>query len=299
MHKIGRESDFLIFEAEEQAVSQLEEVSVPVSYRPTPSPPPLSIGGTVRHRAVIAPLLLSTIAVISIISFSAYVGFVNRNNGRPLANKELASDRLLATHVVSEKLEVGSISSSDNLTVAGPSQFHGITNNGSLIQNGTAVFSGTLTQEIGDAEFKGALNVKGQTTLGGLTGGAASVSSLLVKGATTSQSLTVNQGLTVADGGLTVSGGNAALAGNLSVNGPINGLTIGDGVISVGTWKASVIGSQFGGTGLNSSSSTGVPSLSSGTWSISSLLGTSLGGTGLNSSSSTGVPSLSSGTWSI
>lgn len=65
------------------------------------------------------------------------------------------------------------------------------------------------------------------------------------------------------------------------------------------TWHGVAVAPQFGGTGLNSSSSTGVPSVSSGTWSIASLLSSLLGGTGLNTSASTGYPSISSGTWSV
>jgi hypothetical protein len=51
-----------------------------------------------------------------------------------------------------------------------------------------------------------------------------------------------------------------------------------------------------GGLGINTSASTGVPSVSSGTWSINSVLSALLGGTGLNESSATGVVTYSSGT---
>src|SRR5579875_1009678 len=44
---------------------------------------------------------------------------------------------------------------------------------------------------------------------------------------------------------------------------------------------------------------TGVPSISSGTWSVGATLAPSLGGTGLNTATATGVPSISSGTWSV
>ena len=43
------------------------------------------------------------------------------------------------------------------------------------------------------------------------------------------------------------------------------------GTVTSGTWNGTAVGSQYGGTGINSSASTGMPSLSSGTWSISSL----------------------------
>ena len=69
--------------------------------------------------------------------------------------------------------------------------------------------------------------------------------------------------------------------------------------ITNGTWNGTAISSTYGGTGLNSSISTGVPSISSGTWSVSSTLTATLGGTGLNTSASTGIPTLSAGVWSI
>lgn len=71
------------------------------------------------------------------------------------------------------------------------------------------------------------------------------------------------------------------------------------GAITVGTWNATAVGAQWGGTGLNTSVSTGVPIISSGTWSVASALGAGMGGTGLNTSASTGVATVSSGVWSI
>ncbi|MBI2900333.1 MAG: shufflon system plasmid conjugative transfer pilus tip adhesin PilV [Planctomycetes bacterium] len=46
------------------------------------------------------------------------------------------------------------------------------------------------------------------------------------------------------------------------------------------TWNGSAIGAAYGGTGLNTSGSSGVPTISSGTWSINSALPVSRGGTG-------------------
>ena len=54
------------------------------------------------------------------------------------------------------------------------------------------------------------------------------------------------------------------------------------GTIATGTWQATAIGSQWGGTGQNFSSSTGIPSLSSGAWSVSTtptFTGTNISGT--------------------
>lgn len=44
--------------------------------------------------------------------------------------------------------------------------------------------------------------------------------------------------------------------------------------INSGTWHAALIGSAYGGTGLNTSTSTGFPYVSSGTWSVSNTLST-------------------------
>ncbi|EKE18747.1 MAG: hypothetical protein ACD_9C00251G0006, partial [uncultured bacterium] len=56
------------------------------------------------------------------------------------------------------------------------------------------------------------------------------------------------------------------------------------GTIASGTWNGSTIGAQYGGTGINTSASTGVPTVSSGAWSVVSQLGVGSGGTGINGS---------------
>ncbi|MFC1644726.1 hypothetical protein ACFL08_01715 [Patescibacteria group bacterium] len=56
-----------------------------------------------------------------------------------------------------------------------------------------------------------------------------------------------------------------------------------DSTISGVTWNGTAIGATYGGTGIDTSSSTGVPTISSGTWSVSSTLGVATGGTGLAS----------------
>jgi len=54
-----------------------------------------------------------------------------------------------------------------------------------------------------------------------------------------------------------------------------------------------------GGTGLDTSGSTGVPSINAGAWSVGATLANSLGGTGQDSSAWTGVPSTNAGVWSV
>ena len=77
--------------------------------------------------------------------------------------------------------------------------------------------------------------------------------------------------------------------------------TVGNAVFGnvSGTWTGTAISTAKGGTALDTSSSTGVPSISSGTWSVATTLTAAQGGTGLATNGSTGVPSISSGTWSV
>jgi hypothetical protein len=54
------------------------------------------------------------------------------------------------------------------------------------------------------------------------------------------------------------------------------------GTIATGVWNGTAIGAQWGGTGQNTSASTGIPSISSGTWSVTttpSFTGTNISGT--------------------
>ena len=54
------------------------------------------------------------------------------------------------------------------------------------------------------------------------------------------------------------------------------------GTIATGVWNGTAVGAQWGGTGQNTSASTGIPSVSSGTWSVTttpSFTGTNISGT--------------------
>ena len=70
------------------------------------------------------------------------------------------------------------------------------------------------------------------------------------------------------------------------------------GIIATGTWSATAVGSQYGGTGQDFSSSTGAILVSSGTMSAGTVSST-YGGTGQDFSSSTGAILVSSGTMSV
>lgn len=57
----------------------------------------------------------------------------------------------------------------------------------------------------------------------------------------------------------------------------------GVGTITTGAWQGTAVGSTYGGTGLDTSSSTGVAIVSGGTWSVDAELNVAQGGTGLAS----------------
>lgn len=65
------------------------------------------------------------------------------------------------------------------------------------------------------------------------------------------------------------------------------------GTITTGVWNGTIVTGTYGGTGISTASSTGVPSISSGTWSVNAQLPVSLGGTGTNNGSITGTGALS------
>ena len=73
---------------------------------------------------------------------------------------------------------------------------------------------------------------------------------------------------------------NTMLAGSIAASKLVGTDIATVGTITAGTWNGTAIGSQYGGTGLDTGTSTGVPSISSGTWSVNAQLPVSLGGTG-------------------
>ena len=63
----------------------------------------------------------------------------------------------------------------------------------------------------------------------------------------------------------------------------------GLGTITAGTWTADIITSTYGGFGIDTSGSTGVASVSGGTWSVASEMPVTLGGTGLQAVTAEGI----------
>ncbi|MEK7559377.1 MAG: MerR family DNA-binding transcriptional regulator [Patescibacteria group bacterium] len=122
------------------------------------------------------------------------------------------------------------------------------------------------------------------------TTGANAGNGLSLTGATsTIQSLRMNT-LTLGGsttGNIVIDSGSSNITFSDAITAPtssntINGIVINSGTISSATWNGTAIGAQYGGTGINTSGSTGVPSISAGTWSVSATLATSLGGLGGN-----------------
>ena len=83
------------------------------------------------------------------------------------------------------------------------------------------------------------------------------------------------------------------IAGTLTTASQTN--ITGVGTITTGAWQGTVVGTEFGGTGQDFSSSTGVLSLSGGTMSVASEMPVALGGTGVQSLA-TGAILLGAGT---
>ena len=61
------------------------------------------------------------------------------------------------------------------------------------------------------------------------------------------------------------------------------------GTIGTGTWQGTNVAAGYGGTGIDTSSATGVGIVTSGTWSVPANLGVSLGGTGATTFAANGV----------
>jgi len=122
-----------------------------------------------------------------------------------------------------------------------------------IVSNPT--FSGLVTGQAGLTISAGGASIAGgiNNNAGGITNAGA------ISGATTiATSSTIN--------GATISGGTLS-GGSLSAT-AVNGVSVAAGVISSGTWQGSAVAPQYGGTGIDTSSSTGLAAVNSGAWSI-------------------------------
>lgn len=109
-------------------------------------------------------------------------------------------------------------------------------------------------------EYKTLSGTANQVTV---THGAGTITLAAPQNLATGSSPTFNA-LTITNG---ISAASLNLDGNITALGTAQSL----GTITTGTWNATAVGAQYGGTGQNTSSSTGVPKISSGTWSVQGL----------------------------
>lgn len=90
----------------------------------------------------------------------------------------------------------------------------------------------------------------------------------------------------IGDSSITDDGSTVGMSGSLDVSGTFTSGTANafhinsSGNITSGVWNGSAIGAQYGGTGINTSASTGVPYISTGTWNVEASLDETRGGTG-------------------
>jgi hypothetical protein len=152
------------------------------------------------------------------------------------------------------------------------------TNDGSNGQFLSTNGSGTLswaTASGGSGSGSSGVNPGGEFEIGYYAATGASISgSTTFKNNTTTAVVSITHSTAstnFGNGALTVSGG-VGIGGSLNVGGTgssISGVRIASGAITGGAWNATVIATQYGGTGQNLSSSSGVLTISSGTVSAS------------------------------
>ncbi|GIW59747.1 MAG: hypothetical protein KatS3mg087_0813 [Patescibacteria group bacterium] len=121
--------------------------------------------------------------------------------------------------------------------------------------------------------------INGNQTFGDGTSNATATWTIGLSGAT-------DPTIGFANNAITLTAGSVAVVGNLDVSGTFTSGTAdafqinSSGAITSGTWTATAIGAQYGGTGDDTSATTGVPYISTGNWQYESALALSRGGTG-------------------
>lgn len=192
----------------------------------------------------------------------------------------------------------GSTTDAMAISSAGAVSLPALSTAGILTNTNAGVVGSTATVPVAN----GGTNLSSGTS-GGILGftGTGTIAS--------SGALTANQ--------LVIGGGAGVLPSSLAAGSQYVPLTMGassPGYTALALNQSAATSGQLpanrGGTGLDTSSSTGTAQVSSGTWSVGAIplgntsyvsgqLGAANGGLGLSTSASTGVPSVSSGTWSI
>jgi hypothetical protein len=159
-----------------------------------------------------------------------------------------------------------------------------------LIGNGSGFTLANLTAGTGISITNGSGSITIAADGGG--GGSGTVTSVDVSGGTTG--LTFSGGPITEDGTITMAGTLAIANGGTGAttdSGARTGLGLGNventalstwagttnvttlGTIGTGSWNATVISAAKGGTGIDTSGSSGIPVIAAGTWSVSSTTG--------------------------
>jgi len=188
------------------------------------------------------------------------------------------------------------LNSSGNLTIGGNANPEFQATGGTFTISGKTLILSTTPQSNGDVilspdgsgEVDIQKGIKNTSNNDSLVQGAVLVEDvLLVNGTSGRQAiLSVNQNST---GDLIIASTGAVTkflvdnGGNVLTSGNLNGLNITNGTINTGSWKAGLISTTYGGTGLNTSTSTGIPFVNQGVWNISNVVDAKYGGTGINS----------------
>lgn len=126
----------------------------------------------------------------------------------------------------------------------------------------SAISSGTNESLTLDAKGTGTVSIGATSTGDILLGGGSGSTGCTITNSTGALACT-------AGGSFTTLGLTGAITGATGFNGLV--VTANTGVITTGTWNATAIGSQYGGTGQNFSASSGLPSINSGTWQTNTI----------------------------
>lgn len=125
----------------------------------------------------------------------------------------------------------------------------------------------TLTFALGDASRT--LTVGASASVSGMnTGDQTNISGNAATATTLQNARTINGTSFDGSGNVTVTAAAGTLTGSTLNSSVISSSLTSVGTIGSGAWNGTLIGSLYGGTGINTSASNGYPSILNGTWSV-------------------------------